>query len=728
MMTAPTGGTLLAIASVDAILRLSKHVPVFPCRPREEQVVKDGKPITLTAKSPLTEHGFHDASQDEAQIRAWWKRWPDALVGVPTGTITRLVVIDWDPGKHADTTGEWIQNNAEALLSARIHVTTRGGRHYLFRGTIGQIYKSGTDLFLAGAKRPGIDLRAEGGYIIWWPLHGGEVTNEQAPLLPAGLIDERLERDEPAQPFPEYTPVKWKQDKQRVADALAFLDPDCDRDRWRDVGMAIHLATQGSDEGFGLWHAWSAGEITGEMPGRYDGIDSCRYAWASFKDQVSRPIRLGSVFHWAKEAGYAPQKSQHEAPPPPTEEWAPSQTDAHVSAPIEKDEPRIEAKPFAWIDPKTIVPRQWLYGRHYMRGMVSATAGVGGAGKSTLLNVELVSMAIGRDLLHGGQEIPVGPLTVWGHNGEDPYEELQRRIMAVCQHYGVTLEDLGGRLRITSGRDMPVMVARELSEGGKVLIPTADGKEIAAEIAKHNIQVFVADPFVTIHRVNENDNVQIDGVMTILRDLAHHTQSAFEVAHHFRKLNGDDANVDALRGASSLVGACRSVRIASNMSREDATKYGIDDEQRGFYSWLQNGKANMLPPTHKRHWLFMASVDLENQMEPFESDKVGVVTTWMPPETGVDLTPPEFRMIRNAIQQADPMLALRADTRSTGWIGRLLAKLLERDESDKQVRSQMQSIIASLERGGHLKQEEVRDPRQGRRVLVYGWISGAQAE
>lgn len=724
MMTAPTGGQLTGIASIEAILRLAHYVPVFPCLAREKEIIVKDKPKLIKAKSPHIPEGFLKATKDESQIRAWWKRWPDALVGVPMGQVTGLIAIDYDPGKHTDATGEWIVANADALMAARIHVTMRAGRHYLYKIPPGQRYRTGADLFLSGKIRNGIDLRAEGGYIIWWPLHGGTVTNDQAPFLPAGLIDERsfANAGEVPQPRKEPSPEAWNKDRSLVADALAYLDPSM-RDAWIRVGMALHLATGGNDDGFEMWHAWSAGAITGDVPHSYAGVDDCRYHWASFKDTSAKPVTLGSLFHEAKQHGYAPAVRAPVAPP--EDNWVPSDLEPSVE---EKELPRIEAKPFQWIDPTTIPPRPWLYGRHYMRGMVSATAGVGGAGKSTLLNVELVSMAIGRDLLRGGEEIPIGPMNVWGHNGEDPYEELQRRVMAVCQHYGVTLADLGGRLRITSGRDMPVMVARELSDGGKVLIPTEDGKQIAAEIAKHNIQVFVADPFVTIHRVNENDNVQIDGVMTILRDLAHNTQSAFEVAHHFRKLNGDDANVDALRGASSLVGACRSVRIAASMSRDDATKYGIDEEQRGFYSWLQNGKANMLPPTHKRHWLFMASVDLQNAAEPFESDKVGVVTTWMPPETGIEITPSEFRLIRNAISQADPMTALRADVRSTGWIGRLLAKVLERDENDKQVRSQMQSILASLERGGHLKQDEMRDSKQGRRVLVYRWVSGAHEE
>lgn len=406
------------------------------------------------------------------------------------------------------------------------------------------------------------------------------------------------------------------------------------------------------------------------------------------------------------------------------------EADAEMLAPPKEKakERQIEAKPFQWKDPTAIPPRQWIYAKHYMRGMVSATAGIAGAGKSTLLNVELVSLAIGRDLLNGGREIALGPMTVWGHNGEDPYEELQRRILAVCQHYGVTRENLGDRLRITSGRDMPIMVARELTDGGKLLVPTEDGQDIAAELDKHRIQVFVADPFVTIHRVNENDNVQIDAVMTILRDIAHESQSAIEVAHHFRKLNGEEASVDAIRGAGALIGACRSVRIVSSMSRDEAAKYAIDDEQRGFYSWLQNGKANMLPPTHKRRWLFMVGVDLGNGTETHASDEIGVVTSWDPPDASNDLTPPEFRAVRLAIQSANPLQALRFDIRSKAWVGNLIARTLELDETDKIVRKQMQSIVNRFLKLGYVRKDEIRDPVAGRNTVAIVWQKGAEQE
>ena len=393
-----------------------------------------------------------------------------------------------------------------------------------------------------------------------------------------------------------------------------------------------------------------------------------------------------------------------------------------------KAEPVIEAKVFDWIETSTLAPREWIYGKHYMRGMVSATAGVGGAGKSTLLNVELVSMAIGRDLLNEGKPLPLGPLHVWGHNGEDPYVELQRRLMAVCRHYGVTREDLGGRLRITSGRDTPVMLARELSDGGKLLAPTGHGTRVAAEILKHGIQVLVLDPFVTIHRVNENDNVMIDGVMTILRDLANSTNCAIEVAHHFRKLNGDEPTVDSIRGGSAIVGAARSARIVAGMTKDEAVKYGLDDEKRGFYSWLQNGKANMLPPTHKRRWFSMTSVSLENAKPPFEADEIGVVTTWTPPDCETSLNGPEYRMLRRALTEAHPLNQLRASATAEGWVGILMAKTLGLNPADKIVVSQMKSMIARLIANGTLIKEDCRDHAQGRTAPVVRWVSKESGE
>jgi putative DNA primase/helicase len=90
----------------------------FPCNPKNKQPLlgadKDdaGKPIKGTG-------GLKKASTDPEQITAWWKRWPNALIGLcaghPTkGTETpssrqglRLFVLDFDPREDPDTGEVW---------------------------------------------------------------------------------------------------------------------------------------------------------------------------------------------------------------------------------------------------------------------------------------------------------------------------------------------------------------------------------------------------------------------------------------------------------------------------------------------------------------------------------------------------------------------------------------------------------------------------------------------
>ena len=64
-----------------AVLRMAAEgTPVFPCRASDD--LASGK----ETKTPLVTGGFKAATTDEAQIRSWWNKWPDAAIGVPTGT------------------------------------------------------------------------------------------------------------------------------------------------------------------------------------------------------------------------------------------------------------------------------------------------------------------------------------------------------------------------------------------------------------------------------------------------------------------------------------------------------------------------------------------------------------------------------------------------------------------------------------------------------------------
>lgn len=72
--------TELANVAIDCVRR---GWSVFPCRAR--------------TKEPAVKGGFYAASKDEAKVREWWSRWPDANVGIATGA-SGLCVLDIDHG------------------------------------------------------------------------------------------------------------------------------------------------------------------------------------------------------------------------------------------------------------------------------------------------------------------------------------------------------------------------------------------------------------------------------------------------------------------------------------------------------------------------------------------------------------------------------------------------------------------------------------------------------
>jgi hypothetical protein len=122
-------------------------IPVFPCKPGR--------------KEPLTPNGFKDATTDPARIRAWWSRWPDANIAMPTGKRSGWVVVDVDP-EHGgyDSLAALHEEGYELPLTATIK-TGGGGVHHYLRCPAGEEIRNS-----AGKLGPGLDIRGEGGYVI----------------------------------------------------------------------------------------------------------------------------------------------------------------------------------------------------------------------------------------------------------------------------------------------------------------------------------------------------------------------------------------------------------------------------------------------------------------------------------------------------------------------------------------------------------------------------------
>jgi len=116
-------------------------------------------------KHPRLMHGLKDASCDPDQIRKWWDMWPDANVGVCTGSVSDdLVVVDVDV-KH-NGLKNWSDLREEKKPLGEIPdtpmvITGGGGMHYFFRGPPGGVVKNSASKITRG-----VDVRGEGGYVV----------------------------------------------------------------------------------------------------------------------------------------------------------------------------------------------------------------------------------------------------------------------------------------------------------------------------------------------------------------------------------------------------------------------------------------------------------------------------------------------------------------------------------------------------------------------------------
>ncbi len=117
-------------------------------------------------KAPLTTHGFKDATLDNGQITAWWGTWPRANVGIATGAVSGVVVLDLDPAHGGADSLADLERQHEALpLTPRV-LTGGGGTHFYCT------HPGGTLASSAGTLGPGLDIRADGGYVVAPPsLH-----------------------------------------------------------------------------------------------------------------------------------------------------------------------------------------------------------------------------------------------------------------------------------------------------------------------------------------------------------------------------------------------------------------------------------------------------------------------------------------------------------------------------------------------------------------------------
>jgi RecA-family ATPase len=361
------------------------------------------------------------------------------------------------------------------------------------------------------------------------------------------------------------------------------------------------------------------------------------------------------------------------------------------------------------IDEADLPARDFIYGTHYIRQFASCTIAPGGLGKSLMVIAEAVSMATGHDILQVGMED--GSARVVYFNAEDPLDEIQRRVLAVCKQYGIRQQELVPNLFLASGRERDLLLAT--GQDGDIATETFE--RLRAFCRAWQPDVIIFDPLANMTDAPETNDVfrRLGKALSMLAD---ECQLAIEVVHHTRKLGGREAEAEDARGGSALIGAVRSARVLNPMTRDEADKAGLASHIDHFR--VEDGKANLARRSAKARWMERQSVLLGN------GDYVGCVVPWAWPDAFDGVSADDAARVRAALSAGQ----FKASSQAAEWAGREVARVLGLNIEDKADRARVAEMMRTWITSGVLAEVQEHDGRRGRAVrLITGGSVNPQA-
>ena len=196
--------------------------------------------------------------------------------------------------------------------------------------------------------------------------------------------------------------------------------------------------------------------------------------------------------------------------------------------------PPLRVLQIADLEPETDEHPAWLIEELWAREAVGL---IGGAPKSckTYLALEIaLAVASGAPCLGRFAVHEPGPVLLFA--AEDAPSQVRERLQGLAHARGVAFERL----------PVFLILAEQLR-----LDDERDQRRLAEAVATHQPRLLVLDPFVRLHRLNENSAPEVSGLLAELRALQRRFHVAVLLVHHTRKGSGPVAG-QALRGSSDL--------------------------------------------------------------------------------------------------------------------------------------------------------------------------------
>ena len=197
----------------------------------------------------------------------------------------------------------------------------------------------------------------------------------------------------------------------------------------------------------------------------------------------------------------------------------------------------MEALPTTMAHELTRVPAEakWLIDGLWLDQAVGIIGAQPKCGKSFLALDMAVAVASGERCLRHYPVLKTGPVVLYA--AEDALCEVRNRLEGICWAAGVSLKTLDIHV-IT----VPVLRI-DLEQ------PQRQLRETLQQIQP---KLVILDPFVRLHRANENDSGEIAQILAYLRELNRVFETSIVVVHHAKKKSAGERTGQALRGTSEF--------------------------------------------------------------------------------------------------------------------------------------------------------------------------------
>lgn len=478
-------------------------------------------PLMANGKRPATAHGLKDATTDEATIRQWWQRMPTANVGmvVPPGFVA--IDVDMKNGIDGFAALAALQEDHGPLPATRTVQTPSGGQHLVFTAPEHLRIKNRV------AIRPGLDVRAFGGYLVAPPsaIDGVayKVLNDCGPApAPQWLLDVLTKEKTKAPANPSEAPL------QRQSSAHdAYTQRAIER-----ATSAVLSAGEGARNECLNASAYGLARLAGA--GRLDWHQASAALERAALGAGLQPAEIRATLESASEGRSHPSYEglpRGDAPVWPT--WT-GQDDDEALAPV--------GHPLACIvnPSEQLQPPRWLLPGFMAEGL-TLIAGGHGVGKSTALLP--LACAVAGIHEHGCELAPKHWREVV-YITEDVHQAA-RILHGLAWHLQTTVQAIGERLHLVDARRLPPAYLVQVGQTYR------DRYSRTVQDVELPPLVVLDTQAATIALESENDNAEASAAVAALKQ--HFAGLPIWLVAHLAKqnLNRSDAQHLTSRGASA---------------------------------------------------------------------------------------------------------------------------------------------------------------------------------